>query len=274
MSWGRHGAVRECLIRCISAPRFGQALWRRSVVGADQPARRDFALSSVQTPDGPAPLARSEKALSAFATLSTFTRSDCAPTRRILLAPPASGAFAFLLRDMVADLAVDAEVSVLEWTNARWAPSSAGTFDYDAQISAIADALRVIGDRAHLIGVCQAGPACLAAAAGAASDDAALQPMSLSLLGAPLDPISKPSPFTEKIRARGLDAFAAMTRRRIHQSRGVDRVVYPAETQLSLFLSSLAQQSMRRDELPRMIVADAERPEEDEDQRRGRPSWR
>ena len=117
-------------------------LWSQSILGARQPARRDFALGDLALEDGIVSLEPSETALSPFYNLLEFAprfdrSGETAPDRAVLIVPPMSGAFPFIARDMVARLARDARVFVIEWLNARMIPGAAGAFDLDDQIDAI-----------------------------------------------------------------------------------------------------------------------------------------
>lgn len=244
-------------------PWMAQRLWRRAVAGARQPLRLDFKLKRLQS--GAAPRRVHEQvidlsplvALRRFQAAPAFRRDQHASQRRsVLLAPPFSGGFPFLLRDMVAGLLPHADVFVVEWLNVRARLDQAPLFDFDAQVDAIAAAIRLAGPRPHVAALCQSGPPTLIASAAIAEEDPAEAPMSLSLLGAPMDPGAAPSPVSTKIAERSLEWYEGQLVTRVCPQSGARRRVYPAEAQMRLMMSTLAAQSARRDELSRMIARD------------------
>lgn len=244
-------------------PWMAQRLWGRALVGARQPLRLDFKLRGLQ---GGAAVRRVDErvidlsplvALRRFQASHAFRGDQQPPQRRsVLLVPPFSGGFPFLLRDMVAGLLPSADVFVVEWLNIRARLDQAPFFDFDEQVDMIAAAIRLAGPRPHVVALCQSGPPTLIACAGLAEDDPAEAPMSLSLLGAPMAPGAAPSPVSLKIAERSLDWYERQLVTRICPQSGARRRVYPAEAQMRLMMSTLAAQSARRDELSRMIAHD------------------
>src|SRR5206468_6364803 len=81
----------------------------------------------------------------------------------------------------------DHDVYVTDWSNARNVPIIEGRFDFHDYIDHVADVLRHIGRRAHVVAVCQPGPPAMAAASLMAEDNDALRPASLTLMGSPID---------------------------------------------------------------------------------------
>lgn len=241
-------------------PRVAAALWRAWAEAGSQPARKPFGLGSIPTPAGPVALRQRERALSPFALLSRFLRADrseaeAAAGRRILLIPPISGAFPFILRQMVETLAPEAEVLVLEWLNARFAPAEAGRFEVDDEIEAVAAAIASAGAGVHVAAVCQAGPASLAAAAALTLAAAPSDPpplASLCLIGAPIAPAAAPSAFSERFAAANL---AGLERRMVVKETpgGGARRVFPAEAYLPALFGVLSGQQAGRDEISTLI---------------------
>ncbi len=235
-------------------------LWARWWTAADQPDRRGFRLARVCTPDGDAPVVWREQQLSPFAVLSTVERADAGAEvaaelegansdgrRPILLVPPIAGAFPFLLRDMAAVLAIERRVHILEWVNPRRIPESCGPFSLDEQVETIVAAAQVLGPDAHWIGVCQAGPALLIAAAIAPAP-----PLSATIIGSPIDVDAAPSPIAALIRSRPIDYYRNQLLR-----RPAGRRVYPAESQRAALYGTLASQSPDEHELARLVRRDS-----------------
>jgi len=83
----------------------------------------------------------------------------------VLIIAPLSGHYATLLRGTVEQFLQDHDVYVTDWINARQVPVLEGRFDFHTYIDHVKDMLRAIGSRAHIVAVCQPGPAALAATA-------------------------------------------------------------------------------------------------------------
>src|SRR5215472_6963611 len=101
----------------------------------------------------------------------------------LLIVAPLSGHYPTLLRGTVQTFLQDFDVYITDWSNAREVPILDGRFDFHDYIDQVTEILRHIGERAHVIAVCQPGPPVLAAAALLAEDGDAHRPASLSLLG-------------------------------------------------------------------------------------------
>lgn len=193
------------------------------------------------------PVTEQTVSLSPFASLTRFRNPHGSPQRTVLLVPPMSGAYPFVLWDVAAWFldVFESDVWLVEWLNARRIPASAGTFDYDDQIDAIHQAIGLVGADAHIAAVCQAGPPTLIAAANA---PASARPQTLSLFAAPIDPLGHPSVVSKDIRERGLPWFKTLTTRRIHSDGGA-RDVYPAEVHRRLLLNVLSQRTAHSAEM-------------------------
>lgn len=126
-----------------------------------------------------------------FCSLLRFCKHAAAP--RILLVAPLSGHFASRMRDTVRTLIEHYDVFVTDWHNARDVPLSYGRFDLDDYIEYLQHFLRRIGPGAHMVAVCQACPAALAATALLAEDEDPARPRSLTLMCGPIDPRLNPT---------------------------------------------------------------------------------
>ncbi|MBX2853643.1 MAG: hypothetical protein KTR21_01570 [Rhodobacteraceae bacterium] len=247
-------------------PWMAQRLWRRLLVGANQPLRLGFALDAVIV-DGASRLVREESApLGPLATLRRFRltpatdaapcAADAANRRAFLLSPPFSGAYSVILRDMAAALLPEGDVYVIEWLNVARVLDAAPRFDFDDQIEMIWRAIRRMGPGGHVVSVCQAGPPTLIAAAALGAEAPLAAPASLSLMSAPLQPSAAPSPVSECIQAQSLEWYRSRLVSRVSRETGARRWVYPADAQLRLMMSTLAAQSPTKDELSRLISRD------------------
>jgi poly(3-hydroxybutyrate) depolymerase len=175
-----------------------------------------------------------------FCRLVHFARETKAPRNdpHVLIVAPMSGHHATLLRGTVETLLPAHEVYITDWTDARLVPLSAGPFDLADYIDTIIDLLRVLGPETHVMAVCQPSPAVLAATAlmSAANDPAT--PVSLTLMGGPVDTRISPTAVNRVATSQSLEWFE---RRVIDlvppHYPGAMRRVYPGFLQLSGFMS-------------------------------------
>lgn len=159
-------------------------------------------------------------------------------SRRILLCAPMSGHYATLLRSTVASLLPDAELWVTDWHNARDIPVSAGKFDIEDYTRYLVDFMRHLGPDTHVVAVCQPVPLALAATALLAEEDPAAQPLTLTLIGGPVDPDAAATEVTDFGRRVTMGQLEHLAIQRVgFKYAGVGRLVYPGLLQLGGFIS-------------------------------------
>ena len=100
-----------------------------------------------------------------FGRLLHFTKDIDTPQPKVLVVAPLSGHFATLLRDTAATLLQDHDVYITDWTNARDVPRSAGTFGVEDYVAYLIRFLEEMGERPHVLAVCQPCVQTLAAVA-------------------------------------------------------------------------------------------------------------
>jgi poly(3-hydroxybutyrate) depolymerase len=160
----------------------------------------------------------------------------------LLIVAPLSGHYATLLRGTVETFLQDFDVYVTDWSNARDVPIIEGRFDFHDYIDQIQDILRHIGERAHVVAVCQPGPPVLAAAALLAEDNDPHRPASISFLGSPLDARFAPTATNRLAEDKPFSWFQqAMIYTVPAPYGGVLRRVYPGFVQLYSFISMNAE---------------------------------
>jgi len=160
----------------------------------------------------------------------------------LLIVAPLSGHFATLLRGTVETFLQDFDVYVTDWSNARDVPIIEGRFDFHDYIDQIGDILRHIGERAHVVAVCQPGPPVLAAAALMAQDNDPHRPASMSFLGSPIDARLAPTATNRLAEDKPFAWFQeAMIYTVPAPYGGVLRRVYPGFVQLYSFMSMNAE---------------------------------
>ena len=158
--------------------------------------------------------------------------------RRVLLVAPMSGHYATLLRKTVISLLPDCEVFVTDWHNARDIPVSEGKFDVEDYTLYLVDFLRHLGPDTHVIAVCQPAPLALAATAYLAEEDPEAQPLTLTLIGGPIDPEANHTEVTDFGRSVTMGQLEqTMVQRVGFKYAGVGRQVYPGLLQLASFIS-------------------------------------
>ena len=121
-----------------------------------------------------------------------------------------SGHYATLLRSTVKSLIADCEVYITDWHNARDIPVSEGKFDIEDYTLYLVNHLRHLGSDTHVIAVCQPVPLALAATAYMAQEDPKAQPLSLTLIGGPIDPDANPTDVTDYEAKDELELHRAM----------------------------------------------------------------
>jgi poly(3-hydroxybutyrate) depolymerase len=173
-----------------------------------------------------------------FCDLVHFERPMSRPYPKLLLVAPMSGHHATLLRGTVERLLPDHDVYITDWVDARTVPLSEGRFDLDDYIDYVIAILRHLGGDTHVIAVCQPAVPVLAAVSLMDEDNDPLTPLSMTLMGGPIDPRSNPTAVNRLAQRNGLEWFA---RHAIHtvpaRYPGANRRVYPGFAQLAGFVS-------------------------------------
>lgn len=156
----------------------------------------------------------------------------------VLIVAPMSGHYATLLRGTVEAFLQDHSVYITDWVNAREVPVLEGRFDFHDYIDQVADMLRAIGERPHVVAVCQPGPPVLAAATLMAQDGDESRPATMTFMGSPIDARLAPTVTNRLAEER---PFAWFKSNMIYTVpgpyAGVGRRVYPGFVQLYSFMS-------------------------------------
>jgi poly(3-hydroxybutyrate) depolymerase len=174
-----------------------------------------------------------------FGALRRFRRAGLpkgAP--RLLIVAPMSGHYATLLRGTVARMVENQEVWITDWADAKMVPLAAGRFDLDDYIDYLIEFLRVIGEGAHVLAVCQPSVPAFAATAVMGAEQDPCRPMTLTMMGGPVDTRASPTSVNDVAVRRPLSWFVNNVIATVPLNYpGAGRPVYPGFLQLAGFLS-------------------------------------
>ncbi|HMH66974.1 MAG TPA: polyhydroxyalkanoate depolymerase, partial [Pinirhizobacter sp.] len=156
----------------------------------------------------------------------------------VLVVAPLSGHHATLLRDTVQTLLQNHKVYVTDWVDARMVPLEEGAFSLDDYVGYIEEFIRHIGARRlHVVSVCQPTVPVLAAVSlmAARGEDT---PLSLTLMGGPIDARQSPTRVDDLATTRPLSWFRNQVIHEVPwQYPGAGRKVYPGFLQHAGFIA-------------------------------------
>lgn len=197
-----------------------------------------------------------------FGQLKHFVRDGASVSDpKVLLVAPMSGHFATLLRGTVKELLPDHDVYITDWRDASDVPLSEGHFDLDDYIDYIINWLTALGSGCHVIAVCQ--PAVPVYAALALMEEQAHKscPLSLTMMGGPIDTRINPTEVNRLATTRDLGWFERNVITYVPPPhKGMMRKVYPGFLQLAGFMSmNLGEHLMKhRDMFNNLVAGDGE----------------
>ena len=167
-----------------------------------------------------------------------FERPPRRPQPRLLLVAPLSGHYATLLRGTVEAFLPNHDVYITEWRDARTVPLAEGMFDLDDYIDYVISILHALGGETHVVAVCQPAVPVLAAAAVMEADDDPHLPVTMTLMGGPIDTRVNPTAVNMLAQKRGINWFRHNVITKVpFPNPGFMRDVYPGFLQLNGFIS-------------------------------------
>ncbi len=173
-----------------------------------------------------------------FCSLMRFKRKTKRNDPQVLVVAPMSGHYATLLRGTVEALLPHHDVYITDWEDARQVPMNKGGFDFDDYVTYLREFMSLLGPKTHLIAVCQPAVPVLAAVSLMASDKDPNQPLSMTLMGGPIDTRVSKTEVTELAETRPLKWFENKVLYNVpFHYPGASRRVYPGFLQLSGFMS-------------------------------------
>jgi len=106
---------------------------------------------------------------------------------KVLIVAPLSGHHATLLRDTVRTLLSEHDVYITDWIDARMVPLVEGDFHLDDYVAYIEEFIRLLSPSLHVISVCQPTVPVLAAVSLMASRGEPQAPLTMTMMGGPID---------------------------------------------------------------------------------------
>jgi len=167
-----------------------------------------------------------------------LTRPLSTPQPRVLIVAPMSGHYATLLRGTVEAMLPAHDVYITDWADARMVPLSDGRFDLEDYVDYLIEILHVLGGDVHIMAVCQpAVPVVIAASVMEAARDPNV-PLSMTLMGGPIDTRRNPTAVNKLAEERGIEWFRNNVITKVpFPHPGFMRDVYPGFLQLTGFVS-------------------------------------
>ncbi len=177
-----------------------------------------------------------------FCRLLHFERQFERPLRqaqpRVLLVAPMSGHYATLLRGTVEGFLPGHDVYITDWADARMVPMSAGRFDLDDYVDYVIEMLQALGDNVHVVAVCQPSVPVMVAVTLMETNKDPHAPVSMTLMGGPIDTRCNPTAVNRLAEQRGIDWFRRHVITKVPFAHpGFMRDVYPGFLQLNGFIS-------------------------------------
>jgi poly(3-hydroxybutyrate) depolymerase len=178
---------------------------------------------------------------STFCQLIHFDRAlppKTSPQPKVLIVAPMSGHYATLLRGTVEAFLSTHEVFITDWIDARMVPQSEGSFDLNDYIDTMIQLFEQIGPDVHVMAVCQPSVPVAAAVALMEAKNNPHVPLSMTLMGGPIDTRKSPTAVNKLAKERGMQWFEDNCVIRVpFPNPGFGRAVYPGFLQLSGFMA-------------------------------------
>jgi poly(3-hydroxybutyrate) depolymerase len=167
-----------------------------------------------------------------------FTRNPRRPQPRLLIVAPMSGHYPTLLRGTVEAFLPNHDVYITEWVDARMVPLSEGRFDLDDYVDYLISMFHALDGDVHVIAVCQPSVPVLAAVSLMEADQDPYVPISMVLMGGPIDTRVNPTVVNTLAERRGTEWFRTHVITKVpFPNPGFMRDVYPGFLQLNGFVS-------------------------------------
>lgn len=173
-----------------------------------------------------------------FCRLTHFAKTGVKGQPVVLVFAPLSGHFATLLRDTVRTMLQDHDVYITDWKDAREVPLSHGPFHFDDYVSYVREFIRLLGPKVHSVSVCQPTVPVLAGISLMASEDEKVQPLTMTMMGGPIDTRRNPTQVNNFAKQHSIHWFEQHLIQRVPTKyAGAMRRVYPGFLQWMGFVA-------------------------------------
>jgi poly(3-hydroxybutyrate) depolymerase len=172
-----------------------------------------------------------------YCSLLRFKRDTDRKDPKVLIVAPMSGHYATLLRGTVEALLPDHDVYITDWKDARDVPLRDGPFGLDDYIDYVRGMIRDLGPDVHVLAVCQPTVPVMAAVATMAAEKDAVQPLSMTLMGGPIDTRAAPTAVSKYAERHPIEWFRDNVTMTVPPwYKGAGQRVYPGFLQLTGFM--------------------------------------
>jgi poly(3-hydroxybutyrate) depolymerase len=199
-----------------------------------------FGISSIQSGNDTVVVSEEVVWQKPFCRLLHFRKHsvDLAKQPKLLIVAPMSGHFATLLRSTIEGMLPEHDVFVTDWVDARDVAVADGGFDLDDYTDQLIEMLHHMGERAHVMAVCQPSVPVMVAVSLMSARNDRLVPKSMVLMGGPIDTRHNPTAVNLVALQKGESWF----RRNVLMAvpapyKGQGRKVYPGFLQLMGFVT-------------------------------------
>ena len=164
----------------------------------------------------------------------------------VLIVAPYSGHHATLLRDTVRRMLTDFDVYITDWLDARLVPVNQGAFDLDEYVYYLISFLHALNKRVHVMAVCQPSVPVMGAVSLMSKHKDPLVPLSMTLMGGPIDTRQSPTVVNNLADRHSLSWFETQMIQRVPpRYPGAGRLVYPGFMQLMGFIAMNPRSHMK-----------------------------
>lgn len=172
-----------------------------------------------------------------YCTLKHFRRDTDRKDPKLLIVAPMSGHYATLLRGTVEAMLPDHDVYITDWKDARDVPLQDGSFGLEDYITYIREMITELGPDVHVLAVCQPTVPVLAAVSTLAAENAKVQPLTMTLMGGPIDTRRAPTAVTKYADDHPIEWFRDNVTMTVPEwYKGAGQRVYPGFMQLTGFM--------------------------------------
>ena len=178
-----------------------------------------------------------------FGQLKRFVRAGVTGGPSLLIVAPMSGHYATLLRGTVERMLPGHNVYITDWRDAKLVPLRAGRFDLDDYVDYVVEFLEAIaqqngGQRPHVLAVCQPSVPVFAAVALMNGAKNPARPLTLTMMGGPIDTREAPTEVNTMATQRPHSWFSSNVIASVPAYyAGAGRRVYPGFLQLAGFMT-------------------------------------